>query len=69
MSIDNATPTQWDNAKKDMVDHPPHYNKGGLECIEGCKHPRLRKSQVVLKQIGRVLRKLVTRYVYEFIRL
>ena len=37
MSIDNATPTQWDNAKKDMVDHPPHYNEGGLECIDYIK--------------------------------
>ena len=34
MSIDNVPPTQWDNAKKDMVDHPPHYNEGGLECID-----------------------------------
>jgi len=37
MSIDNVTPTQWDNASKDMVDHPPHYNEGSLECIDYIK--------------------------------
>ena len=37
MSIDNVTPKQWDNAKNDMVDHPPHYNEGGLECIDYIK--------------------------------
>ena len=37
MSIDNVTPKQSDNARKDMVDHPPHYNEGGLECIDYIK--------------------------------
>ena len=37
MSIDSVTPKEWDNAKKDMVDHPPHYNEGGLECIDYIK--------------------------------
>ena len=50
MSIDDATPEEWDNAYNnalgksysklinstitDNVNHPPHYNKGGIECIQ-----------------------------------
>ena len=37
MSIDNAKPEEWNGAKKDMVNHPPHYNEGGLECIDYIK--------------------------------
>ena len=49
-SIDDATPEEWNNLRKDNalgksysniintamtdnVNHPPHYNKGGVECI------------------------------------
>ena len=48
MSIDNATPKEWDEVNKlgesysdlinstmtDNVNHPPHYNKGGIEAID-----------------------------------
>ena len=48
MSIDNATPAEWDKVNKlgesysdlinstmtDNVNHPPHYNKGSVECIQ-----------------------------------
>jgi hypothetical protein len=30
VSIDNATPQEWDNVNK-----PKHYNKGDIECIDG----------------------------------
>jgi hypothetical protein len=42
MSIDDATPEEW-NALRDTstltistddVDHPPHYNSGSIECID-----------------------------------
>ena len=53
MSIDDATPQEWDKVthtagyynhkrlakmaeeeSKQMVEEPPHYNKGNIECIE-----------------------------------
>ena len=68
MSIDDATPQEWNNLRKsnalgksyskmintamgdkeddyeqwvmnrdDPVNHPPHYNKGGIECIDAIK--------------------------------
>lgn len=45
MSIDNATPDQWDamrklatlNKKADPVEQPDHYNKGAIEAIEAIK--------------------------------
>lgn len=43
MSIDNATPQEWDGisilAKKkaDPVEQPDHYNKGAIEAIEAIK--------------------------------
>ena len=68
MSIDDATPQEWNNLPKnnalgkyyskiinsamgdnqddyetwvmnrdDPVNHPPHYNKGGIECIDAIK--------------------------------
>ena len=30
MSIDEATPQEWD-----VVNRPVHYNKGDVECIDG----------------------------------
>ena len=46
-SIDDATPQEWDEVFKqgapefmkqkpeaDVVNHPAHYNTGGVECIE-----------------------------------
>ena len=32
MSIDNASVVEWDNVSK-----PEHYNKGGIEAIDGIK--------------------------------
>ena len=45
MSIDHASPDQWDairklatlNKKTDPVDQPDHYNKGSIEAIEAIK--------------------------------
>ena len=42
MSIDNATPEEWDalHIKKsiaDPVEQPDHYNKGAIEAIEAIK--------------------------------
>ena len=40
MSIDNATPQEWDAlmvVKNDPVDKPDHYNKGAVEAIEAIK--------------------------------
>ena len=45
MSIDNATPKEWDEVAKpekkwikvDVVDKPEHYNKGGIEAIDYIK--------------------------------
>ena len=37
VSIDDATPQEWDAASKairDAVDHPPHYSKGAIETID-----------------------------------
>ena len=48
MSIDDVKPDEWDEiykrfkenksglwAVKDDVNNPEHYNKGGIECIQG----------------------------------
>jgi hypothetical protein len=48
MSIDNIKMTEWDSLRNDygkaplhfdhdMVNKPPHYNKGDIECIDGIK--------------------------------
>ena len=45
MSIDDATPAEWDGIsilkkqkkKVDPVDQPDHYNKGAIEAIEAIK--------------------------------
>lgn len=45
MSIDNATPSEWDSlpsgqkkwVKVDVIDKPEHYNKGGIEAIDYIK--------------------------------
>ena len=52
MSIDTATPAEWNNANKksskgdyvdpydmqpDLVNQPPHYNEGSIECIDYLK--------------------------------
>ena len=47
MSIDNATPEEWDTIaalnnlsirkKADPVEQPDHYNKGAIEAIEAIK--------------------------------
>ena len=25
---------EWDEMEKDLVNHPPHYNQAGIECID-----------------------------------
>ena len=46
MSIDEATPSEWDRVTKnihDPVAQPDHYNKGAIEAIEAIKasmHPQ-----------------------------
>ena len=43
MSIDDATPAEWDGIsilakpKVDPVEQPDHYNKGSIEAIEAIK--------------------------------
>jgi hypothetical protein len=48
MSIDEATPAEWDKARKqtlkeiadglDLIHKPPHYNKhGDIECIDAIR--------------------------------
>ena len=45
-SIDDATPSEWDNAlyelrkegqRVDMVNEPPHYRQGDIECIDAIR--------------------------------
>jgi len=42
ISIDDVEPKEWDETrwlkhekKEDLVNNPSHYNKGGIECIDG----------------------------------
>ena len=54
MSIDDATPEEWDEVHQKLknlgnrygndVDSPFHYNKGNIECIDAIKRLQLRKS-------------------------
>jgi hypothetical protein len=38
MSIDIATPEEWNKVKTvDLVKKPPHYNQGSIEAIEAIK--------------------------------
>lgn len=42
MSIDDATPSDWNNLRRhslveDVVNRPTHYNTGAIECIDGIK--------------------------------
>ncbi|MBN86693.1 MAG: hypothetical protein CL885_04145 [Dehalococcoidia bacterium] len=52
MGIDDATPLEWERAARkvttdyidpydipgqDMVNHPPHYNQGSIECLKYIK--------------------------------
>lgn len=43
MSIDDATPAEWDKAWQQIVNKPDHYNTGAIEAIEAIKasmHPQ-----------------------------
>ena len=43
MSIDDATPAEWDKAWQKTVNKPDHYNTGAIEAIEAIKasmHPQ-----------------------------
>jgi hypothetical protein len=36
--LNDVTPEEWDSIalhKRDNVNHPPHYNQGDIECIDG----------------------------------
>ena len=35
--INSATPQDWDAVRPDMVNSPPHYTSGGIECIDYIK--------------------------------
>jgi hypothetical protein len=39
LSIDDATPAEWDSLRvvTDPVEQPDHYNKGAIEAIEAIK--------------------------------
>ena len=32
--INSTTPSDWDAVRPDMVNSPPHYTSGGIECID-----------------------------------
>ena len=34
MRLNDASPEEWDNAYNSVVNNPPHYNRGKVECIE-----------------------------------
>jgi len=35
--LNSTTPQDWDAVRPDMVNFPPHYNKGGIETIDYIK--------------------------------
>ena len=69
MSIDDATPEQWDEVNKklredktygDDVDSPFHYNKGSIECIDAIEAASSRE------EFEGYLRSNVLKYVWRF---
>ena len=49
------------DAKPDMVSHPPHYNQGGIECIDAIKAATVNKRGIEAVCVANVI-KYVWRY-------
>ena len=49
------------DAKSDMVSHPPHYNQGGIECIDAIKAATVNKRGIEAVCVANVI-KYVWRY-------
>jgi len=69
MSIDDATPEEWDEVTRklnkdktygDDVDSPFHYNKGSIECIDAIEAASSRE------EFEGYLRSNVLKYVWRF---
>ena len=52
----------WDNMQEDLVNNPPHYNKGGVECIDAIMAATNHNKEGYLQ--GNVM-KYVWRYDYK----
>lgn len=46
------------NAKPDMVCHPPHYNQGGIECIDAIKAATVNKRGIEAVCVANVIKYL-----------
>ena len=69
MSIDDATPQEWDEVTRklredktygDDVDSPFHYNKGNIECIDAIK------AASTKEEFEGYIRANVLKYVWRF---
>ena len=69
MSIDNATPQEWDEVTRklredktygDDVDSPFHYNNGNIECIDAIK------AASTKEEFEGYIRANVLKYVWRF---
>lgn len=49
------------DAKPDMVSHPPHYNQGGIECIDAIKAATVNKRGIEAVCVANVI-KYIWRY-------
>lgn len=46
------------DAKQDMVSHPPHYNQGGIECIDAIKSAVIGKTGIEAVCVANVIKYL-----------
>ena len=66
MSIDNATPKEWDTVHQQLknqssvVSSPAHYNKGNIECIDAIE------AASTKEEFEGYLRNNVLKYVWRF---
>lgn len=66
MSIDNATPEEWDRVhqklkkQSSVVSSPAHYNKGNIECIDAIE------AASTKEEFEGYLRNNVLKYVWRF---
>jgi len=66
MSIDNATPEEWDRVHQKLkkqsndVSSPAHYNKGNIECIDAIE------AASTKEEFEGYLRNNVLKYVWRF---
>ena len=69
--LNDITPREWDSVSKykrdphhknDMVNHPPHYNQSGIECLDAIKAATDKGFQYYLQ--GNII-KYIWRYRYK----